>query len=232
MEEQSFELINGKNRDIPSVSGYLLSNEKRILLEKLRKGENIEKNIVFDYFVMMGFGDKRTWERTQKDVHGYFSVGAGQNSFFISLKTKDIFEKFVRYDTVRFYKSKLLFKNIKHDYWIMKIYYDYVNHFIFPQSLFSIHDSITNELILEFENTFSSNLDFENKVMDFQKKKQKFYVTKATFDKFSDIIILNSYFSNSGIYISEKLKIELETNQITGLNFIKTDIIFCFLSSR
>lgn len=156
------------------------------------------------------------------DTYGYVGFGFG---YLISNKFKDILNPFNVYG-IQYFETYIIQKNQKFDnYWQTNIYdfpYQYID---FKKTTFFIKDSMKRKIIsgsLEIH-----NLDDFYKKIDSLKFPESISISNVSFDTNMNLDFFSLRFFENGGYkgiVSERLKNEIEKNEITGIEFRPIEI--------
>lgn len=190
---------------------------------EMDKGEIIENAPIFDYFFLESYDKKEYWEWILSDSYKFLGEGSQIPGWFISDNLKKLFEKFNIAEPHFYYPSKLLYKEIKLDYYIFQFsgdnflnpLIDYIN---FGQSLY--FDPNQN-IIFELKNM--DDLIFHTKKI----LKESGYdvisipIKKLALNSALDFFPMQSFLGDN--IISERLKNAIEENGITGFEFSELD---------
>lgn len=158
-------------------------------------------------------------------INTYGHVGFGFGNL-ISDKFKQILESFNCYG-FQFFKTYIIQKNEKYNnYWQTNIY-DFPYQFIdFKKTVVSLKDSITRKIILEKPN-INNFEDFQNLINSLEFP-FSIYLSDISFNENMNLDFFGIRYTEAttnGI-VSERLKNELEKNEITGIEFRPIDISF------
>lgn len=183
---------------------------------------------VFDHFFLMSTDWKRPerWEWKLNDVHGFYGVGSIMQGWFISEKFKNVLTRFEIAKPFKFYPSKLLYKGVKLDYYVMQIAGHFTENINLDKSEFFYAEQ-------DEKYNYTFNAPFTDKIIDkddYIEKSRKqnwqisIYLKKMVFDRFIDLIFLSGL--RNQYLVSERLRTAIEEAGITGLEFSESDIEF------
>ncbi|MFV8355397.1 hypothetical protein ACNQGB_04330 [Flavobacterium sp. XS1P32] len=211
-----------KRRQIGEANGEKVPNGKPYF-DRMGNGEIIKDAPIFDCFFLMSFDKPQFWEWRLQDIHGFIGVGSIITGWYISDRFKKLLEQFNIAKGFWFYLSKLLYKGVKHDYWI----FQYA----------TIEDGIDNTSYLNYQESEFLDAD-ENSLMSFTtydefiaKRKQIQRDSDYEKDVIPKKIVLNKELDfipmygiiNSGIIISEQLKEAIDKANLEGFEFLELD---------
>lgn len=147
-------------------------------------------------------------------------------SYIISTKLKELFEKF-NYYGFQFFNTYVIQNNEKlNDYWVINKYdfpYQYID---LKRTTFKLKNSLSRETlgIIEF-----SNLDDFLAKIDSIKYPETISISDLSFNENMDLDFFSLRFYENGGHkgiVSERLKNEIEKNEITGIEFRLIEIPF------
>ena len=207
----------------PGMNGENVK-DRELFFDNDKCGPNrfYDKNYEFDYLEPMEFGDGREEEHSSViyDYHSWLGespLGAWLKP--VSKQFKEILEQF-NLGEYRFYKALVLFKEKKHEYFVLQIFDDFYQDFIdFEKTIFNNLNSSRNlgerkletkqfrsiqEVIDYSRSNWGSgvNWNYERVIM----KPEFRALDLFTFYKFGDIV-------------SERLKNAIEEAGLTGMEF-------------
>jgi hypothetical protein len=210
---------------IPKVAGDKLTFSERKRLSEVSR-LNSADNTVFDYLRCYGFGDEDNledislWEKRKYDIYGFTMTET--NRLFISEGCKTLLEKY-KISNHRFYLAKLMFKFVKYDYYIFQPYRSY-NLNIVENNEYIVHKyDDEKEIIGNYEGIpiVETNCEY---IYEEQRKKGTYLKLKKLFlREYVDIFSNVFPFQGGVIYINEKVKEDMESNQITGVEYKQID---------
>ena len=152
-------------------------------------------------------------------INTYGNVGFGFGNL-ISDKLKLILEDFNCYG-FQFFKTYILQNNKKNDNYCQTNIYDFPYQFIdFKNTIVSLKDGITRKVVSEPSNI--SNLEDFQSLINSLEFPISISLSNLSFNKNMDLDFFTlRFFENGGSngIVSEKLKNELEKNEITGIEF-------------
>lgn len=152
-------------------------------------------------------------------INTYGNVGFGFGNL-ISDKLKLILEDFNCYG-FQFFKTYILQNNKKNDNYCQTSIYDFPYQFIdFKNTIVSLKDSITRKVVSEPSNI--NNLEDFQSLINSLEFPISISLSNLSFNKNMDLDFFTlRFFENGGSngIVSEKLKNELEKNEITGIEF-------------
>ncbi|CAM4126023.1 hypothetical protein [Zobellia nedashkovskayae] len=193
----------------PRANGDRVSNSNGFLSKGGEFGKIFFENYVddapiFDYFYLYNLSYKKEYDWILLDAYGYI----GQNipsarGFLVSRKLKETLEEYSIAKPFRFYKSKLMYKGEKLEYFIFHLAQNEWNEFNSEQSSFFMDNKRLDVKV-------SSNKELKKILKSNLKIKMN-----LVFENQSDIF----YFSQLGYLISELLKNKLEELKISGFEF-------------
>lgn len=211
--------FKGQERIASSAEGEKVPNAEDYF-NQMDRGEEISSPPLFDYFYLKSFDQKEFWEWRLDDVYDFIGEGSQIPGWLISEKLKNVFERYNLVNPYYMYKSKLLFKKEKLNYFIFhftgKVLIDFIREEInFSKSVF------VNPLTKEIYKVESKN-DFVIKKRECLKEndvkiKIKQIVLKTNIDFFS----MQSFLVDN--IVSERLKKAIEREGITGFEFTELD---------
>ncbi len=200
---------------IGNANGEKVSNGERYFSEMRLSPMTGSRRILndtpmFDYFFLENFDKPSTWERCLNDVHRF--TGESPDGWFVSDKFKTLIEQFCVIPQYHFYPSKLLYKGEKLDYWV----------FQWGVREFSNFDYVTSVFYEEGTNKIGEGIvDFDS-FMDYRKNiDEDVAFKKLVLKQPYDFIV--GHRLGLDLYMSEKLKIAIETAGIEGLLFEEID---------
>lgn len=123
-------------------SANFIDNSNEKIFEAIGGGEILQNIPVFDYFFLESFDEKKYWEWKLFDVHKFIGESSRMlGSLLVSLKLKELFNKFKISKPHFYYKSNLVYKDKKYEYYIFqftgkKIYKDLTKYINFSKSVF------------------------------------------------------------------------------------------------
>ena len=211
-----------KRRQIGKANGEKVPNGKPYF-DRIGEGEIIKDAPVFDYFFLKSFDRPQFWEWRLQDIHGFIGEYPTGGCFYISDRFKKLLEQFTIAKGFWFYPTKLLYKGEKHDYWI----FQYA----------TIEDGISNKSYVDLKKStfFDDEQDSFIKISNYEELKLHRNRIKTDSEYEKDLvpkqIVLNQAVDfipmyriiNSGVIISERLKIAIEEAELEGFEFSDLD---------
>lgn len=145
--------------------------------------------------------------------------------FLISEKTKSIFEQH-QLCTHRFYPLGLYKRKVKYNYFLFSIISDYSSNVDYEKSIFVEHDLLTGEkgdfvLLDSRKKLLQKNNRLQNKKGIQWAIQSEKIVMNENFNKELDFFNITRL--DSATYVSERLKNSIESNGLTGWEFIPAD---------
>lgn len=211
-----------KRRQIGEANGEKVPNGKHYF-DRMGDGEIIKDAPVFDYFYLKSFDKPQFWEWRLQDIHGFIGEYPTGGASYISDRFKNLLEQFNIAKGFWFYPTKLLYKEVKHDYWI----FQYA----------TIEDGIDNTFYLDYQK--SEFLDPDGNSLIAVTNFEEFHTKRKQIQRESEYekdiipkkIVLNKDLDfipmygiiNSGIIISERLKEAIEEAKLEGFEFLELD---------
>ncbi|MBD2705873.1 hypothetical protein IC229_35070 [Spirosoma sp. BT702] len=223
--------VGKKDVDVTRVSGGEMELSLKQALGLIDKGVILKSPPLFSPFVMYHYGDPRLWERIRCDIHWFMHVGPADKAILISNKVKSLFKSFAISEPYQFYSSELRFKNELYDYSILQLLNDWLINVDLVNSQYAIYRPATypNVEIMPLETRVSSKEEFLRINSELiQNHKGRIRPTLLAFNQYSDLIRIAAGLEISGLYISERLKNAFEEEQITGVEFKESEMIFEF----
>lgn len=204
----------------PEASGDKVSNSNGYLtkggeLGKIYFEKYVDDAPVFDYFYLYNSTYQKEYDWILLDAYGY----VGQNvpscrGFLVSERFKDLLESFKIAQPYRFYKSKLLYRGQKLDYYIFHLAQNEWNELNYD--LTAIFHEGKN-----IKPTILNNRELKKLIKEFPDLKME-----ICFNKQSDIF----YFAHFGYVVSENLKKEIEKSEFVDFEFVEIENTFSFTS--
>jgi hypothetical protein len=211
---------------IPNVAGDKLPMDKRKSLNVIAK-ELTDVNSEFDYLRCYGYGDEdnpddfRLWESQRFDMYRF--TMADTNRLLVSEKCKSILSKYsYPASEFKFYPAKLLFQGQKYNYSIFQ-QHDDISNMDQANTEYAIYDSISNNIVEKYDGELptSNNYDLIYSELKSQNLKMKF--SRLVLNRSFNIFSLRWFFWGAYVIIDEKVKEDLEQNEVTGMDFKEID---------
>ncbi|MBT1700438.1 hypothetical protein KK083_26360 [Fulvivirgaceae bacterium PWU4] len=197
-------------RVYPQANGGKIFNARGFLgiNGKIHMTDYVDETPVFDYFYLYNLSSQREDDWILLDAYAF----AGQNyplirGFLISEKFRQVLLSCKIADPSRFYKSKLMYKGEKIDYYIFHLAQDEWMNFHSHESAFYFDDKRIDVLI-------DSNASLKNLISD-AKNQQKDLSMNLVLKDYADIF----FFSQFNYVVSEMLKQKMESEGLKGISF-------------
>lgn len=218
---------------LPRVYGDTVKNGRKLIPLIGQPDFDTSTLPIFDYFhLKTSDSNKLLWERCLLDVHQMDGIYSPSNfCMYVSPKFKGIVSKYALPAISGLILSKLKYKGKKIDYYIFNCtIFSTFNDLRYSESTFQIFNNrLDGKFIADYENKINNYLDWQSTVLELRKKQQTIYTKKAVLSKYYDFFML---YGDVNFYVSERLKKDLEANNITGIDFLEvTDREFQFLET-
>jgi len=209
---------------MPNVAGDKLPIDKRKILAQITK-ELIDVNGEFD-LRCSGFGDEddpknvKSWEFQRFDVYHFMT---GTNRLLVSEKCKSILSKY-RYpeSEFKFYAAKLFFQGQKYDYHIFQ-QHDDISNMDQSATEYVIYDPSSNNVVAKHEGDLLTANSYDLLYAELRSKNLKLKFSKLVLNSAFNIFSLRWFFWGAYMIIDEKVKEDLERNEVTGIDFKEID---------
>ena len=212
--ENDMVATNANGGEIPNGSSYFW---------KMDKGESIKNTPIFDYFYLESFDKKEYWEWMLCDVHQFIGEGSQIPGWLVSVTLKELLIQFNIAKPYAFYASKLLFKEEKQDYYIFhfsgkKLRKLLTNYVLFDKTIF--YDPIDNKTF-QLQNEKELIEKQEDMLVKSGYEIINIPIRKIVFNDNIDFISMQNFLGDR--IVSEKMKLAIEENGITGFEFSELD---------
>ena len=207
---------------IASYADFINDVEEKVFKE-IGDGQIIKNIGVFDNFFLSSYDKEEFWEWNLFDVHKFYGKpGLMTPNLLISKKLKNILEDHNIAEPNHYYKSNLIYKKEKFDYYIFqftgnKIFKNTLSYIDFNKSVYldpvtkeNIYSESLDDFLLDYKRIYKAN-GIENKL------KNKKLVLKDNLDFFPIGTIMKDNL------VSARLKNSIEENDITGFEFSELD---------
>ena len=211
------------HRIYPKANGKYLNHLDLFHSGKIYRDNFVSDDLCLDYFFLSDLdGNIDDW--ILMDVHRVSSppyANVAVKGFLASIKLKEIITSYKISEPFRLYPSKLMYQGKKTDYFLFQMARKNLEGFNFKKSqLFEIDltdSTCKKELDMpQDENQFLRNIIIGGQRLS-RKEPNKRLLLEAVMENYCDIF----YFTTTGIVVSEPLKNEIESQNITGLEFSK-----------
>lgn len=146
-------------RNMPKANGKNIKNASQYFA-RMDNGEFLNDIPVLDYFVFESYESPEFWEIRICDAHGYTGVYTTAANWYVSEKLQRLLVQFSIQTPYQFYKSKLLFKGNKFDYFVFQIRRDSSQYIDYINSTFWVRDYNTKQNIRDYEFKIKSSTEF------------------------------------------------------------------------
>ncbi|NRS87112.1 hypothetical protein HNQ02_000012 [Flavobacterium sp. 7E] len=211
-----------KRRQIGDANGEKVPNGK-YYFDRMGTGEIIKEAPVFDYFYLMSFDKPQFWEWRLQDIHGFIGEYPTGGTRYISDRFKKLIEQYSIAKGFWFYPTNLMYKEVKHDYWIFqyatidegidnKVYLNYQKSEFFDADKNSLVSAVNFEEYNTIRKKIQRDSDYEKDIIP----------KKIVLNQNVDFIPMYGII-DSGIIISERLKEAIEKLGLEGFKFLELD---------
>ncbi len=207
----------------PRADGSNIPDNERIFGLLSKAGEAHPKHIpLLDHFFLRSWEEEKEWEWTICDAFVYIGKYPTGSNILVSEKLKNILSGF-NIGEHHFYPAYVSFKDKKFNYFILKILESEDRYVDYNSSAFSlVKGSIKPIPLGDFDKKILNAEDYQKYSTQLAKEGVQLKFRRMSFKNTFDVMNLPQIFQFS---ISERLKLAMEDNGITGLNIEPIDSI-------
>jgi hypothetical protein len=209
-------LWDRNKKSYPHATGATLQQENMFADNRIYYRKYVDDAPLYDYFSLISISFEGPYDWILLDAYSF----AGRNYPFIngllvSKKLKEILEKYVIQTPYRFYESRLMFQGQKYEYYIFHLTTMFYENLVFEKCTWQMSPIQTSYGVQNYPYTINSLDEYnEGVTKDRSKVNGRVYPKYGVFKNYVDLMAI---FSISKFAISERLKNEIESAGITGL---------------